>query len=60
MNTIMINPFASIPLDEIAIDIHTRYQIPGAFDYVGKDKDKTKDSRSRLGVGATNSNVIKD
>lgn len=50
--TFMTNPFATLSLDQTAIDIHSRYEIPGAAEYVSKDKDKTN-NRTRAGVGGT-------
>lgn len=56
MNSFMTNPFATLSLDEKAIDIHSRYEIPGAAEYVIKEKDKTKDNRTRT-VNQTVSNA---
>jgi len=60
MNTLMSNPFSQLPLDQTAIDIHSRYEIPGAAEYVIKDRDKNKDNRTRPGqANVTNSNVAR-
>lgn len=53
----MINPFSCLPLDKEAIDIHSRYEVPGAAEYLAKEKDEKK-SRSKktgntLSVNAT-------
>ena len=59
----MTNPFASLSLSQEAIDIHSRYEIPGAAEQALKEKDKTKDNRTRMGVGTgavTTSNAAKE
>lgn len=43
----MTNPFSCLPLDKEAIDIHSRYEIPGAAEYLLKDKDIDKKTRSK-------------
>ena len=45
----MINPFSSLPLQKQAIDIHSRYEIPGAAEYVVKDKDDKKTRSKKTG-----------
>ena len=39
----MINPFATLPLDQKAIDIHSRSEIPGAAEYLIKENSKSKE-----------------
>jgi hypothetical protein len=43
----MMNPFSCLPLDKEAIDIHSRYEVPGAAEYLLKDKDFDKKNRSK-------------
>lgn len=43
----MMNPFSCLPLDKEAIDIHSRYEVPGAAEYLLKDKDLDKKNRSK-------------
>jgi hypothetical protein len=38
-NNFLMNPFSCLPLDKEAIDIHSRYEVPGAAEYLLKDKD---------------------
>ena len=45
----MINPFSSLPLQKKAIDIHSKYEIPGAAEYVVKDKDDKKTRSKKTG-----------
>jgi len=42
-----MNPFSCLPLEKDAIDIHSRYEVPGASEYVVKDKDGDKKTRSK-------------
>ncbi len=46
-NNFMMNPFSCLPLDKEAIDIHSRYEVPGAAEYLLKDKDIDKKNRSK-------------
>ncbi len=46
-NNFLMNPFSCLPLDKEAIDIHSRYEIPGAAEYLLKDKDLDKKTRSK-------------
>ena len=46
-NNFLMNPFSCLPLDKEAIDIHSRYEIPGAAEYLLKDKDVDKKTRSK-------------
>lgn len=46
-NNFMMNPFSCLPLDKEAIDIHSRYEVPGAAEYMLKDKDLDKKNRSK-------------
>jgi len=45
----LINPFSCLPLEKEAIDIHSKFEIPGAADYNLKDKDKKKDRNKVTG-----------
>jgi hypothetical protein len=61
MNTFMSNPFAQLPLDQTAIDIHSRYEIPGAAEHVIKERDKTRDNRTRPGnANMTHTNAARE
>lgn len=61
MNTLMSNPFSQLPLDQTAIDIHSRYEIPGAAEHVIKDREKNRDNRTRPGMATiTSSNAAKE
>lgn len=42
-----MNPFSCLSLDKQAIDIHSKFQIPGAADYIGREKDFDKKNRSK-------------
>ena len=54
----MINPFSCLPLEKEAIDIHSRYEVPGAADYVAKEKDDKKNRTKKTGNNtSTNQNV---
>jgi hypothetical protein len=57
----MINPFSNLPLDQKAIDIHSRFEIPGAAEYLIKENAKNKDfSKSKLISGQTGTNNMRD
>jgi hypothetical protein len=43
-------------LDKEAIDIHSRYEVPGAADYIAKEKDDKKNRTKKTG-NTTNQNV---
>ena len=45
-----MNPFSCLPLEKEAIVIHSKYEIPGAADYISKDKDKKKDKNKITGA----------
>lgn len=45
----MVNPFSCLPLEKEAIDIHSKYEVPGAAEYISKDKDKKKDKNKITG-----------
>lgn len=46
-NNFLMNPFSCLPLDKQAVDIHSRYEVPGAAEYLLKDKDLDKKTRSK-------------
>ena len=54
MNSFMTNPFATLPLDQKAIELHARTEVPGAAEYVIKEGAKKDFTRSKaLGTGNT-------
>ena len=54
----MINPFSCLPLEKEAIDIHSRYEVPGAADYLAKENDDKKNRTKKTGNNTTtNQNV---
>jgi hypothetical protein len=44
-----MNPFSCLPLDKEAIDIHSKYEIPGAAEYIAKEKDDKKSRTKKTG-----------
>jgi hypothetical protein len=52
-NQFLVNPFSSLPLDKAAIDIHSKYEVPGAAEYLLKEKGSDK-TRSKRPVGTGN------
>ncbi len=48
-NNFLLNPFSCLPLDKEAIDIHSRYEVPGASEYVAKEKDDKKSRTKKTG-----------
>jgi hypothetical protein len=48
-NNFLINPFSCLPLDKEAIDIHSRYEVPGAAEYVANEKDDKKTRSKKTG-----------
>lgn len=48
-NNFLVNPFSCLPLEKQAIDIHSRYEIPGAAEYLLKDKDDKKGRNKKTG-----------
>ena len=49
----LVNPFSCLPLEKEAIDIHSKYEVPGAAEYLMREKDFDKKGRSKK-TGASN------
>jgi hypothetical protein len=49
----MINPFSSLPLQKQAIDIHSRYEVPGAAEYIARNKDGKNNRTKKTGNSQT-------
>ena len=52
-NNFLMNPFSCLPLDKDAIEIHSRYEVPGASQYVLKEKDDKKTRSKKTGNSQT-------
>jgi hypothetical protein len=53
----MMNPFSCLPLDKEAIDIHSRYEVPGAAEYLLKDKEDKKNRSKKTGTNTQGANT---
>ena len=48
----MTNPFATLPIDQKAIELHARTEVPGAAEYIIKESARKDFTRSKaLGTG---------
>ena len=49
----LVNPFSCLLLEKEAIDIHSKYEVPGAAEYLTRERDFDKKGRSKK-TGASN------
>jgi hypothetical protein len=49
----LLNPFSCLSLDKDFIEIHSKYEVPGAAEYILKEKELDKKNRTRKVGGQT-------